>query len=629
MVDYNSAFWQTVEEVSGVNAHVEFAEKLIDKYKWSDGERRQLQEQLAAIRDKQRDDCLNLSVIGEFASGKSSFINALLQQELLVSSALQGTTVVNTVIEYSPKLYMRISFKDGTENLSQPGTLSLLRQSVSAVTTDSTIARKIWLVTVGLPSELLKQKIRIIDTPGTNSIESWHEEVTLHALNRLSDLSIILTDAVHPMPQTLMDFVGEHLADIYTQCAVAVTRYDLLRPQERDGMLDYVRRKLKSDLGAPQMLVLPFVAPAIIGEVTGQQLVDNQQMMARLSNLSAKEFMRHMAQRRRRAQIKKLLALTNTVLSLLDSGVSAQMQQCQKELRLLQKSRQADLQTFIYQQKQQTRAAFTASQLDVRQQLAYACDLCIETGKQRIKKGISDVPGSTIDPLKAHMENCFISQCRTEAEAVAQVIGDSQEKINTLFRKAISNFQKQFDKEFAKQGLLKVNFDINSVTPQPVKVQVANIQGVIDYVKKELSSENWAFGGGALVGAGVGTAILPGVGTVLGGFFGFLLGGWHAPDDKKVRENIINKVEAPLRSMFATVRADTLSAYDAFSDSVEKALEAEIDRYLVTYHTVIDKRIKDNNQRQKQLQNRLDKTLQDKRLIEAHQRQLTATMQQV
>ena len=80
--------------------------------------------------------------------------------------------------------------KDGTYDITNAQNVKELRAKLSDVTTNPNSARNIKIVRVGLPSQLLADGIRIIDTPGTNSIESWHEEVTKNALKNLSDLSI-------------------------------------------------------------------------------------------------------------------------------------------------------------------------------------------------------------------------------------------------------------------------------------------------------------------------------------------------------------------------------------------------------------------------------------------------------
>ena len=90
----NAAYfsWDNLDELAGLEHHLGFAGEMIGKYQWEPGTRERFQRLLDRIREKQRDKQLNLSVIGEFSTGKSTLINALLRMELLASSALQGTT---------------------------------------------------------------------------------------------------------------------------------------------------------------------------------------------------------------------------------------------------------------------------------------------------------------------------------------------------------------------------------------------------------------------------------------------------------------------------------------------------------------------------------------------------------
>ena len=78
MALHNNFSWNTVREFIDIDEHILYAESLIAKYKWSGNVRAGLMAQLDKIKSKQRDTALNLSVVGEFSTGKGSFINALL-----------------------------------------------------------------------------------------------------------------------------------------------------------------------------------------------------------------------------------------------------------------------------------------------------------------------------------------------------------------------------------------------------------------------------------------------------------------------------------------------------------------------------------------------------------------------
>lgn len=250
--------------LSEVDAHLSYVEGIVKKYSeknfaWTD-----VQQQIDFIRRKKNDKKLNISVIGEFSTGKSTFINALLRKELLVSSALQGTTVASTVIDYSDRHKIILEYLNGRSEKLYYNSFGELRKGLSHFTTNSSIAKQLKAVNVFLPADILKNDFRIIDTPGTNVTEAWHEDVTVRALKEKSDLSIILTSAERPVPDTMLSFVRKNLESILPQCVFVVTKLDTLRARERKQQLAYVKMKLEGELDIQEAVALPYVSPMVL-----------------------------------------------------------------------------------------------------------------------------------------------------------------------------------------------------------------------------------------------------------------------------------------------------------------------------------------------------------------------------
>ena len=70
-----------------------FAEKLIVRADISQSVKVDLQQSIERIKQRYSDPNLHLAVVGEFSSGKSTFINALLRDDLLKTSALVTTAI--------------------------------------------------------------------------------------------------------------------------------------------------------------------------------------------------------------------------------------------------------------------------------------------------------------------------------------------------------------------------------------------------------------------------------------------------------------------------------------------------------------------------------------------------------
>jgi tetratricopeptide (TPR) repeat protein len=114
------------------------------------------------------DQPLLVTVMGEFSSGKSSFVNAFIGADVAPTGITPTTATIN-VVRYGRERGGRIISRDGS-------TLELgwdeLMSHLKALTDDA--ARDIDRVEILVPLPQL-EKINIVDTPGLNSIQPEHE----------------------------------------------------------------------------------------------------------------------------------------------------------------------------------------------------------------------------------------------------------------------------------------------------------------------------------------------------------------------------------------------------------------------------------------------------------------------
>jgi tetratricopeptide (TPR) repeat protein len=114
------------------------------------------------------DQPLLVTVMGEFSSGKSSFVNAFIGADVAPTGITPTTATIN-VVRYGRERGGRIIASDGTTlELGWESLMTHLR----ALTPDS--ARGVDRVEILVPLPQL-EKINIVDTPGLNSIQPEHE----------------------------------------------------------------------------------------------------------------------------------------------------------------------------------------------------------------------------------------------------------------------------------------------------------------------------------------------------------------------------------------------------------------------------------------------------------------------
>jgi small GTP-binding protein len=155
-----------------------------------------------------------LVIAGEFNSGKSSFINALLGERVLPEGVTPTTDRIN-ILRHGPTV---------SENLLEA-----------------------YLLERTHPAEVLRE-INIVDTPGTNAIIRRHEELTRDFVPR-SDLVLFVTSADRPFTESERAFL-EQIREWGKKIVFIVNKIDILmRPEERDQVLRYVEENATGLLG--------------------------------------------------------------------------------------------------------------------------------------------------------------------------------------------------------------------------------------------------------------------------------------------------------------------------------------------------------------------------------------------
>lgn len=601
--DSNYFSWRNISEMADIDSHIAFATTLMGKYDWEEATKHRLEKQVSAIVDKQNDNLLNISVIGEFSTGKSSFINALVGYELLAVNVIQGTTVAITIIEYSEQFSITLTDFSGKSLKIIFKSIDSLRQQLHIYTTDAAYAKKIDYVTVTLPSDILKNGYRIIDTPGTNSLELWHEEVTCRAIKELSDLSIILTDSTQPMPATLVSFLDNTLGDSVESCAFVANKIDRIGDKERDGIIKFIGKKICQSFDIENPMVLPFSSVALTNSFAKETVsVDSGSFL--LTTSSLERLLSYTAKQRLRAQAQKILHLVDDIYSTLDNNIKSIAAQYQQELQMLERSRQTDFKPFISRQIYLRQKSFMAGAQDYKYKVESVCDSLASTAKNNIETKIQNY--STLDALSNYIKGSLSKDIKDEGRSIISGTEAQFKKLRTLFNKELKQFQKEFEREFDKLKILSVKFNLK---PKDMVVRhsahSANIGPVTTLITEELSKENWAVGGGAAAGAAIGTVLAPGIGTIVGTVIGLFAGAAAAPDTSGVKGKIKSKLSIPLHSYYRSVASDCMTNYNNFVDDIRSRLETEINRYYSTYASTIAQRIKDWEARHRAVKGRI------------------------
>lgn len=622
-----------LDKLARIDEHMDFIEKLATKYGdpsqdavESGGDWRRIHEQLSLVRKKRNDKKLNISVIGEFSTGKSTFINALLRNELLVSSALQGTTVASTQIDYNKHYRICLEYLNGRKDKElRYSNFEDLKEHLSGYTTNPKLSRTLKKVSVGLPSEILKKHFRIIDTPGTNVTEAWHEDVTVRTLEQDSDLSIVLISAERPVPETMLKFVEKNLSSILPQCVFVVTKLDLIRKREREGLLSYIKMKLEEELELRNAVVLPYVSPLFF-EGRGNE-ADSSELLA-LSAETERKLLEHTARQRTLAVTKKLTALIDTGYGLVSENMENISRAYKEKLELLNRSKTADLSDFVRRERSKRLQSFDRTLKNGQNDFEEKLHGCASSEKKGILGKLDEK--TSLDQLSQYINNTLGGDCSQGAKNIISQVNDYYAKIRVQFEEEIGAFKKAFKANYETLNILPVDMSSSKYAlPGDIPVDNVNISSSANYIAEQLAKENRTVLGGAAAGAAVGTAIAPGIGTVIGGIIGFVVGAGKGPDVSKVRGECKTKLSSRLDGYYSNICNKTVSSAEAYGNKIRTCLDGEMNRYLERYYTEVDRQIAGEKSRKAGVESKLAGLEADRRLIRNRKEQLESVIVQL
>ena len=226
-----------------------------------------LNKKISLIRKKKNDPKLYLAVVGEFNSGKSTFINALLGFRLL-KEAVKPTTSCATYLQCgASRLSLKTSFFDNKRFLADESNYDSLKNYIeseydlritnffdliTALTSVQNIAKNVKSLFIKIPGNSIPPNIIIIDTPGFNPGSDCfdnHLEITKDVVENVADSAIILTSQEQAMSTSLSGFLKNYLSRCLHRCIYVVTKFDLLENDfSRKEVMEYVYQRINLDL---------------------------------------------------------------------------------------------------------------------------------------------------------------------------------------------------------------------------------------------------------------------------------------------------------------------------------------------------------------------------------------------
>ena len=195
-------------------------------------------------------------VCGEVKKGKSSFINALMGEEVLPTNTQVATSQICRIINSDQEEY-NLVFTDGTRVPISKAELSKYGSQVDADMYGEPIFKDHQLdyIEVKHPIPALPKSVALVDTPGIGAVYAAHEQITRNYLNKAAAV-IFIIDPKNPI-------VAQEKA--FIESALKVTKRIMFVMTKMD---DYDEGIIQTMISRDQEILAPLANQTATGDIT-------------------------------------------------------------------------------------------------------------------------------------------------------------------------------------------------------------------------------------------------------------------------------------------------------------------------------------------------------------------------
>lgn len=208
----------------------------------------QIIENLQTLQKNWESERFEIVVVGEFSTGKSTFINALLQREILPSKVTPTTATVNFIRHInelgraSSEPVAKVVYKNNKE-IEIP--YLQLADYVTEMSAKVNVSEEIRHVDLYVESPYLENGVVLVDTPGLQALHSEHERITKEQIKK-SNASILLFNMEQPGKLSEIKFLRD-LSDSIHRIFFVANRLDGVPTDQVQEVKDQLEGALREN----------------------------------------------------------------------------------------------------------------------------------------------------------------------------------------------------------------------------------------------------------------------------------------------------------------------------------------------------------------------------------------------
>ena len=568
--------------------------RLLDKFREviRDGLREEEQEHyinaLNNLHQRWKSPIMKVAVIGEFNSGKSTFINALIQRKLLKSKSIRTTASAVTLSMDSAirSVSCQVTMKNNyhcvipQSNGSDASAyfkrkygvkFSDVQEFIDLISAEQKVAQDVRSAHIALPASeqgdtlALPSNIHIIDTPGYDpgdDSEVKHSEVTKAVVRDEADLALVLMPYDHAMPKDLITFLSDHVRDYLHRCIFVITKTDILDEDERVEMVDYVRKILQEHFSLSHPLVYTVAAGKVLpgknvdAAAKADFLSFRHKLLDRLNSCREEVIAEHVLRLTKELATPLKKSLKNTEAALRNAENVLK----RNDVKQIEEVMTGTLVECIEKYETDFVAEYTGWDDLISEKVMELAERCLPIVQNC--ESVDEYNSRSIPRIKG-----YIQSSHEELMKVFQKKGKKMERcVQKLQNRLLLLFEKNYQ-------------DLPALKPSPSYmlnlVDKCNFKSRMDLSDVSFDWGQTAVGAG--IGAFLGTLLVPGIGTIVGG----AIGGWLSKgiDKEKAWENITTVINDCFEKDFEIIKKDIEEGYEMRRNGLIRLVEKHIEQY--------------------------------------------------
>lgn len=508
-------------------------------------------------------------IAGEFKQGKSSLINALINEQDLFPVDIDITTNLVSTITYGKE-------EKVTVVLGEPGkgkTKTITREEIPDYVTEqknSKNQKKAQMLIIESPNPQLKEGLVLVDTPGVGGLNTEHTAISYTFIPN-ADVVIFVSDSQKPMVVKELDFV-EMINRHCQNFLFVITKKDLGNYQE---IIDSNREKLSTILNCAEEAIklIPVSSHAKLAYLKTQDQEDLAD-----SNFTVLETTLWQILEQQRGSILSLRALADLgqALAQIKTPIEAEWAACQQSPDELQEIEQEFQEVQQRLQSLLRNNAIWQNKLndglqDIREEI-------LHTYRQKISQISNQVELELDNPELLSNPEQLISQLEIEIDSL---VVDLTNEIGEL----ASNLQQKIKQDTQLDISPFFNSSLTNTENQSGLFNSEKIQHSHLWEKTLNIAQNASFKGsiGATVGAAVGGVFGGVIGSIFGGIgaapgaaigsqFGAWLGGLGGIATG-TKQALSNEKEKNKRQVFAEIKRFIEQIQQQYSNNLNKTIK--------------------------------------------------------